>query len=410
VKKLVDGEIWIAVDETDSQFVREEVMYYAERYRQVVLISKKPLNLRGLEHERLKALVLQPQRKMTDYFHPFVWMIWFADLFSKGTTLNYWHRARYNLALFLSSVAYSRTLSPHIKAARGKNVRLLSYWFAEWALTFAWMKSNGVISGFYSRAHGRDLFEDREPLTGKLPFRRFMIRHCDGIFSVSEAGSRYLKKRYPRFKDKFRALYLGTRDHGTGIFDASGKFTVVTCARVRDIKRIHLVPHILKHMKTPVRWVHFGDENLDAKNETCIPEYKAGKKMLEDCPHVEAHYKGYVSNDEIQAYYRSNSVNLFLNVSSTEGLPFVLIEAAAMGIPLMATDVGGCAEIVNPATGILIPAGFDPSETANRIDWFASSEMNTPAFRSGVRRFWEQNFRADLNYEEFIAKVTKEAV
>lgn len=47
----------------------------------------------------------------------------------------------------------------------------------------------------------------------------------------------------------------------------------------------------------------------------------------------------------------------FVLASAWEGLPMVLLEAAATGLPAVATDVGGVAEIVRPEAGLLIPAG-----------------------------------------------------
>lgn len=50
--------------------------------------------------------------------------------------------------------------------------------------------------------------------------------------------------------------------------------------------------------------------------------------------------------------------DVFVQSSHTEGLPNVLLEAAAAGIPVVATDVGGTRELVlDDQTGILIPPG-----------------------------------------------------
>jgi glycosyltransferase involved in cell wall biosynthesis len=65
--------------------------------------------------------------------------------------------------------------------------------------------------------------------------------------------------------------------------------------------------------------------------------------------------RGYVPfGPELLALYRS--ANLFVHVSLTEGVPQVLIEAMAAGIPIVATDVGGVRTVLDDgAAGMLVP-------------------------------------------------------
>jgi glycosyltransferase involved in cell wall biosynthesis len=58
---------------------------------------------------------------------------------------------------------------------------------------------------------------------------------------------------------------------------------------------------------------------------------------------------------EPEALYRS--MDIYICTSATEGLSNVLIEASATGLPIVATDVGGNAEVVSPGVnGMLVPA------------------------------------------------------
>ena len=58
-----------------------------------------------------------------------------------------------------------------------------------------------------------------------------------------------------------------------------------------------------------------------------------------------------------------------LHVSWTEGLPQVLLEAFAAGLPMVATDVGGIREAVGDAV-LLVPPG-DPEAAAEALDRLA---------------------------------------
>lgn len=401
------SELWIMIDGSLSTFIREEIIFHSRNYESVVLVSRKPLELAGLEEYIAEALVIPhiPPR-IRDYFNyrALLWLI--KDLFSKNSGWKYLLRSRYNFNYLLRCINAADRLSVFLKTRNNPHKILFSYWFADWAVSMAWLKETGKIRAFYTRAHGRDLFEFREPKTGKLPFRKKLLAHAERVLTVSNAGSVYLKNRYPEFGNKIECNYLGTQDHGIGKFDDADIVTIVTCARVRNIKRIFLVPEILAHLDIPVRWVHIGDENLNSTTDLTMPRYKQAKASLEDMPHVQAVFTGALSNDEIFRYYKDNTVHLFLNLSSTEGLPFVLIEAISMGIPIMATDVGGCSEIVTEETGELLDPDPDPQDVAERINHFLKSGRNSAKYREGVRNFWLRNFTAEKNYRKFQEQCT----
>ena len=45
---------------------------------------------------------------------------------------------------------------------------------------------------------------------------------------------------------------------------------------------------------------------------------------------------------------------MFINLSSSEGIPVSIMEAQSFGIPVIATNVGGSGEIVVSETGVLV--------------------------------------------------------
>lgn len=100
----------------------------------------------------------------------------------------------------------------------------------------------------------------------------------------------------------------------------------------------------------------------------------------------------------------------FVLASAWEGLPMVLLEAAASGLPAVATDVGGVAEIVKPHVGKLVPAR-DPQALAHAMTQLedmspaARTEMGRNAREVAIGSFdiagvvsrWEALFHAALN-------------
>jgi glycosyltransferase involved in cell wall biosynthesis len=78
---------------------------------------------------------------------------------------------------------------------------------------------------------------------------------------------------------------------------------------------------------------------------------------------------GYVAHPELGRRYRD--AHAFLHVSLTEGLPQVLFEAAAAGIPVVATDVGGVADAVGHGERALLVPARDARAAAEAVERLA---------------------------------------
>jgi glycosyltransferase involved in cell wall biosynthesis len=94
-----------------------------------------------------------------------------------------------------------------------------------------------------------------------------------------------------------------------------------------------------------------------------------------------------------------SAADLFLLTSISEGIPLTIIEAMAAGLPIVATHVGGLAEMIEDGkTGFLVPAG-DSDAIARRILTIADDpELRTRLGRVGRDRafqmFSEQQMHA----------------
>jgi glycosyltransferase involved in cell wall biosynthesis len=72
--------------------------------------------------------------------------------------------------------------------------------------------------------------------------------------------------------------------------------------------------------------------------------------------------------------------------SRAESMPYVVLEAIAAGMPIIATDVGGIPEIFGPAAGALVPPG-DVAALAAAIDAALADPRRTDA-EAAARRAW----------------------
>ncbi|NLG19202.1 MAG: glycosyltransferase family 4 protein [Fibrobacter sp.] len=104
-----------------------------------------------------------------------------------------------------------------------------------------------------------------------------------------------------------------------------------------------------------------------------------------------------LSDKVIFTGYRSNSfealreMDLFVLPSRTEGCPIVILEAMAMGLPVVATDVGGNPELlIDGKTGILVPSGDHARMAEAIIKLITGSEELRQMGQNGRKRAFSQ--------------------
>jgi glycosyltransferase involved in cell wall biosynthesis len=80
------------------------------------------------------------------------------------------------------------------------------------------------------------------------------------------------------------------------------------------------------------------------------------------------------------------SVDIFVNPSLSEGLPNVVLEALAMGKPVVATAVGGVPELILPnTTGILIEAGNSKALAQGVLDLLNNPDQAQKMGNEGMK-------------------------
>lgn len=88
--------------------------------------------------------------------------------------------------------------------------------------------------------------------------------------------------------------------------------------------------------------------------------------------------------------------------SRREGLPLSLLEAAACGRPMIATDVPGCREVARPSTALLVPAD-DPRALAAAMRQMADDPDLRRVLAAGSRPLVEARFSSRQIGREIVA-------
>lgn len=247
-----------------------------------------------------------------------------------------------------------------------------------------------------TRAHGGDLYLDRG-VEGYQPFHEHLYRHLDEIAVISEHGRRYLTEHYGE-SSKVKVFRLGAVDCGVcNPYVGREVFHIVTCSRTVPLKRLdRLVDALCLLTDHPIHWTHLGDGETQEK----LKNYAREKLPA----NVSVDYYGMVPNEEVYEVMGTQPFHVFVNVSSTEGIPVSIMEAMSFYIPIIATDVGGTAEIVdNGRSGILLPVDFSNDQLADAIRRFiAMPEEQYVQYRKNAREQYAQRYDATKNHREFL--------
>lgn len=266
-----------------------------------------------------------------------------------------------------------------------------SYWGAEVALilqVLGYAIADRNTKLFISRQHGYDLYAERENLS-RLPFQKGLLNFFDFVFPCSKQGESYLKGHYPAYLDKIRCSHLGVKiQSNIDCRDEHTSLRIVSCSNIVPLKRLDLIVQALSGLIRSVVWTHIGDG----------PEHERIFQLAESLPpNIEVNFMGSLSNREVLDYYESNWVDLFVNVSSSEGVPVSIMEAISFGIEPVATDVGGTSEVVSSDFGTLIPIDFSPSQLTKIMEDHTTNEAKRHAARAHQQKYFSTN-----NYLDFV--------
>lgn len=278
---------------------------------------------------------------------------------------------------------------------------LYTWWFDGTTLGLARF-AESVKAPVITRAHGYDLYEHRHD-PPYIPFRSLALRKVSRVFSASHAGAAHLSARYPDARDRIRTALLGVDDPGVRTPPSTdGVFRIVSCSFLVPVKRIDLLIRGLAeagrmYPRRQFSWTHIGDGPLRESLAAL-----AGGMLPANVRHERLDYRG---REALMAHYATHPADVFINTSSSEGTPVSIMEAISVGIPVIATSVGGNCEIVGPENGLLIPANPQPREIAEAFNALITAPAAHEAMRAGSRTKWEREYSAPANYARFAESV-----
>jgi glycosyltransferase involved in cell wall biosynthesis len=238
-------------------------------------------------------------------------------------------------------------------------------------------------------------------LRHRLLTYRFAMHFCDKVVSVSNATADWLvqKRGVPRNKVMvipygvdLRLYQVGRNPELKASLDIPAEAPVVgVVARLHPQKGHRYLIDAARDIASAHPSAHFvfvGDGELRPDLEKQVSESDLTPKF---------HFLGF--RDDIKELLKVFDV--FVLPSLYEGLPNVILEAMATGLPVVATAVDGTIElIVDNETGFLVPPK-NPQELSAKISFLLQDDECRRRFGSRGRERVEQNYSLEKQVASF---------
>lgn len=209
--------------------------------------------------------------------------------------------------------------------------------------------------------HGLDEFNPTLP-TGWCMAEK--IKACNFVCAISKYGRSQLLRTCSNKEDweKIEVSPLGVDPSEflpQPFREWPAPFQVICVARLAPVKAQHVLigaldDIVLQGRDVQLRLIGDGPDRLELEEEV-IRRGLRGRVIFE----------GWLNQDRVRAAYRE--ADLFVLPSFAEGVPVVLMEAMAMGIPCVATWVTGVPELIRNELDGLLVVPSDQEELATAI-------------------------------------------
>jgi glycosyltransferase involved in cell wall biosynthesis len=245
-------------------------------------------------------------------------------------------------------------------------------------------------------AHGYDIY--------RKPPADFEARglSAGALVTVSEANAHYIAKSFGVPRNRMDIIPCGIDIER---FSPDGEKAepphVICIARLRPIKNHSLLLEacaVLRDRGVNYRCVLLGDG-------------PAGAPLQAECGRLGlgtvVHFAGAAEQDQVRDWLRRAA--LCVLSSDSEGMPVSLMEAAACGVPVVATAVGGVPEVVqHEKTGLLVPAG-DASALAAALEQLLCDPARRERYGVAARQRALERFSVITQVDRLLA-VWKRAI
>lgn len=308
------------------------------------------------------------------------------------------HRLKYcthffkNLNVLLMHIANAEYMKVKLQKYLTSDYLMYTYWFMQHTFSLLLLRTMYPFNfKIISRVHGKDWDEER---LDYFPFRYWQYSQIDKIIPISECAKDYIITNFKIESNKFFVSKLGVHQGDKLSPVDADQLHIVSCSGLIPLKRVAFIAEVVSKISIPVKWTHFGDGKERKNVEDVIKSFKSDQNGI---------LMGHVPNETYINFISNNPVSLFINWSTSEGIPVSVMETIGLGIPVIAPNVGGVSEIVNSITGFLIK---DTNSTVNDIaslieKLHQQKDIYNAEKRLQIKEFAHTAFSDEVNYSNF---------
>ncbi len=199
----------------------------------------------------------------------------------------------------------------------------------------------------------------------------------------------------PRQAAAARVIYNGVVVSAPGAANGANPVELLYVGVARACKRPAALPFVLAAVRREIPTARLRIVGFDLADE---PELKSLFEETGTLAHVDC--VGPRTGPELPAYYRSAKVLVL--PSAHEGLPYVLLEALANGVPVVASRVGGHPEVIEDGDNGFMVGVDQPDEFAERCIRILRDPDLAERFSRAGRETVERRFGLERQIDAYL--------
>ncbi len=275
---------------------------------------------------------------------------------------------------------------------RGKNMRHIHVHHGYLAAWIGMVAARLLDIPYSLTLHGSDLLL-------RPTFLDVKLQHCAVCFTVSEYNRRYLLQRYPQINPsrvvvQRMGVHVPFAQPSEGPSRSRGHpFTLLTVGRLHFVKDHAFLVRacaVLKALGVRVLCQIAGDGPERSRLQELIRRLQLTEEIQ---------LLGHVSRNRLGTLYRE--ADLVVLTSQSEGIPLTLMEAMALGRPVLAPAITGIPElIVDGKTGFLYRPG-SITDLVDHVDMIRRADSALRPICKAAHDHVRTFFNRDTNLHQF---------